>query len=103
MRKLIPCYLCGFASAQQQLQRALFAAASVTDWQAACADPERWGFDPAEPWPAAALRRARLKGSGQQHRGAAQQRVVLPPNWLQEGDGDDDVALLLDDVAACEG
>jgi hypothetical protein len=131
MRKLIPCYLGGFTSSRQ-LQARLFAATSLQHWQDACGgDPARWGFDPAEPYPVTALRRARLKGSstdsgghlpssssssssssgsaGTQQIGAAQarrhRRVVLPPGWLHEGDdeGAAQEALLEDCWAACEG
>lgn len=55
-------------------------------------------YDPSEPCPMAALRQARLKGSGPPTR----QRVGLPPGWLQpEGDTDDDELVLVEDV--CEG
>ncbi|KAF8065573.1 dus [Scenedesmus sp. PABB004] len=105
MRKLIPCYTAGFTSAVR-LRGALFAATRVDEWQAVVGDPGRWGYDPAEPFPAAALRVARLKGAGQAG-GGARARVVLPQGWLTEGDdgGDEDDALLagLEDVAACEG
>jgi hypothetical protein len=102
MRKLIPCYLQGFSSTRR-LQGQLFAASSLADWHAAAANPEAWGFDPAEPYPLQALRRARLKGAGQ-IRGSAQQKVVLPPGWLEEGsdDEDDGVPECLDE-ASCEG
>lgn len=104
MRKLIPCYLAGFAS-PRRLQGQLFAAQSIPDWQHACADPDRWGFDPLEPFPAAALRRPRLKGGPGQAAGAAKHKVVLPPGWLDEGDGDDDYVLPEEclGVDACEG
>jgi hypothetical protein len=101
MRKLIPCYLQGFQTARQ-LQGQLFAAQSLADWHAAAADPEAWGFDPAEPYPLQALRKARLKGAGQVH-GGAQQKVVLPQGWLEEGDDDEDVVPECLDEASCEG
>jgi hypothetical protein len=82
MRKLIPCYLLGFTSCRQ-LQGQLFAAQSVSDWQQAISDPERWGFDPLEPYPLSALRRPRLKGGGL-IRGSKTQKVVLPPGWLSD-------------------
>lgn len=105
MRKLIPCYLSAFTTAKQ-LQGRLFAAQTLSDWQRAINDPERWGFDPHEPYPLAALRRARLKGGGQ-IRGSAQQRVVLPQGWLDDtaGDSFDEAWLQQDGLEeiACEG
>eukprot|EP00882_Tetradesmus_deserticola_P014411 GHRQ01015323.1.p1 GENE.GHRQ01015323.1~~GHRQ01015323.1.p1 ORF type:complete len:253 (+),score=68.03 GHRQ01015323.1:33-761(+) len=101
MRKLIPCYLQGFSTARR-LQGQLFAATSLADWQALVTAPEAWGFDPAEPYPLQALRRARLKGAGQ-IRGGAKQKVALPPGWLEEGSDDEEgVPECLYD-AACEG
>ena len=61
MRKLIPCYLAGFTTASR-LRGALLTAESVADWEAAVADPGRWGFNPDEPYALSALRAARLKG-----------------------------------------
>lgn len=104
MRKLIPCYLCGFESTRQ-LQGHLFAAQSIADWQRALSDPDQWGFDPLEPYPVSALRRARLKGGGQT-RGAAQQRVVLPHGWLEDtGEGFDEAWMKQEGLRAdaCEG
>lgn len=100
MRKLIPCYLHGFGSARH-LQGQLFAAQTMTEWQAAICDPDHWGFDPAEPFHTSALRQARLKGAGQV-RGGAQQRIVLPPGWLDEANDDGEVPQCLDE-ACCEG
>lgn len=104
MRKLIPCYLTAFTTARQ-LQAQLFAAQSLADWQSAVSDPDRLGFDPAEPYPVAALRRPRLKGAGQ-IRGSAQQRVVLPPGWLDDDrDSFDEEWMMQDGLTAdaCEG
>jgi hypothetical protein len=104
MRKLIPCYLCGFESTRQ-LQGQLFAAQSIADWQRALSDPDQWGFDPLEPYPVAALRRARLKGGGQ-IRGAARQRVVLPHGWLEDtGESFDEAWMQSEGLRAdaCEG
>lgn len=104
MRKLIPCYLTAFASARR-LQAQLFAAQSLADWQSAVSDPDRWGFDPAEPYPVAALRRPRVKGAGQ-IQGAAKQRVVLPPGWLDDDrDSFDEEWMMQDGLTAdaCEG
>jgi hypothetical protein len=104
MRKLIPCYLTAFTTARR-LQAQLFAAQSLADWQSAVSDPDRWGFDPAEPYPVAALRRPRLKGAGQ-IRGSAQQRVVLPPGWLDDDRDSFDGEWMMQDgltADACEG
>lgn len=101
MRKLIPTYLHGFASARR-LQGALFAACSLADWQAAISDVDRWSHDPGEPFPAAALRHPRLKGSGKP--AGTSQRVVLPHGWLEGADDDVPEELLAGmDEAACEG
>jgi hypothetical protein len=104
MRKLIPCYLTAFASARQ-LQGPLFAAQSLSDWQRVISDPDRWGFDPVEPYPVAALRRPRLKGGGP-NRGSAQQRVVLPKGWLDDTRDSFDEEWMSQDsliTEACEG
>jgi hypothetical protein len=101
MRKLIPCYLAAFATAQQ-LQQQLFAAQSVSDWVQAVSDPDRWGFDPSEPYPLQALRRPRLKGGGQR-RGGAQQRVVLPRGWLEDqGEAFDEQWMMAAGVDGCD-
>jgi len=101
MRKLIPCYLSAFTTVRQ-LQGRLFAAQTLSDWQQAISDPERWGFDPHEPYPLAALRRARLKGGGQV-RGSARQRVVLPQGWMDDSAGDsfDEAWLQQDGLEEC--
>lgn len=103
MRKLVPCYLAGFSSARQQLLGALCAARTLDDYSAAITDPQRWQYDPAEPYSVAALRQPRLKGAGQGHRGARVSKVALPPGWLDAEGGDDDDTLLDDTVGACEG
>lgn len=59
MRKLIPCYLSAFKTPKQGLQQQLFAAKTLADWHKTL---EQGLYDPTEPYPVAALRRARLKG-----------------------------------------
>lgn len=98
MRKLIPCYLAGFTTAGR-LRGALLTAESVADWEAAVADPGRWGFNPDEPYALSALRAARLKGGS---RSTPHTRVSLPQGWLQEGEDDDGVPDCLIEYA-CEG
>lgn len=100
MRKLIPCYLTGFKTTRQ-LQGQLFQAQTLADWQAAVSNPERWGFDPLEPYAIEALRKSRYKGSGQRQAGA-QHKVVLPVGWLSEEQEGGEVPEWLDE-ASCEG
>eukprot|EP00775_Hariotina_reticulata_P003921 gene3921-4175_t len=103
MRKLIPCYLGGFQSPCHLLQPALYKAKSIADWERAVSDPDQFAFSPSEPFPAGALRVARLKGSGQ-IRGLQAQKIALPHGWLDDPDGDVPEDLLSGmDTAACEG
>jgi hypothetical protein len=103
MRKLIPCYLAGFQSSRRLLQPTLYKATAIADWERALSHPDRFAFEPKEPFPACALRMARLKGSGQ-IRGLQAQKVALPPGWLEDPDGEVPEEMLSGmDAAACEG
>jgi hypothetical protein len=94
MRKLIGCYLAGFD--RPEIRSRLYAAQSLRDWEAAV---RAHAADEA-PFPAAALRVARLKGGGADGR-PAQQRVSLPAGWLEGRDDDGVPDYLTGD--ACEG
>mmetsp|Transcript_45128 Transcript_45128/g.115450 ORF Transcript_45128/g.115450 Transcript_45128/m.115450 type:complete len:239 (+) Transcript_45128:133-849(+) len=96
MRKFVPLYLMGYASAKRNLQPALLSAGSVADWEAAIATA---GHDPEELPCAGARRQPRLKGAGPLKR----QRVALPYGWLDNLQSDQPPAGAAADAAACEG
>jgi hypothetical protein len=94
MRKLVGSYLAGFD--RPDIARPLYEAASLADWAAVV---RAHGDDPT-PFPAAALRLARLKGGATDHR-PQRQRVSLPAGWLEGRDNPDVPDFLSGD--ACEG
>lgn len=97
MRKLIGCYLAGFESeAAVHLRARLYAALSVAQWRTAV---EEVAGDET-PFPAAALRIARLKGGAGDAR-PPRQRVSLPAGWLEGRDEEEAPDYLTGD--ACEG
>lgn len=92
MRKFVPLYLLGFASAAS-LRGRLFHAATLEEVEAAVRIPD---WDPSELADEASARAARLKGG----RAGETKKVALPHQWLDDtwGYADFDIS-----DAACEG
>uniref|UniRef100_A0A061SPC6 Trna-dihydrouridine synthase n=1 Tax=Tetraselmis sp. GSL018 TaxID=582737 RepID=A0A061SPC6_9CHLO len=94
MRKFVPLYLAGFATAAP-LRDALLKADSIAAWREAL---ESTGYDPTELPSAESRRKPRLKGGGEPRL----QRVRLPQGWLGLRDSDS-VPEAAAEMEACEG
>jgi len=94
MRKFVPLYLAGFATAAP-LRDALLKADSIAAWREALGST---GYDPTELPSAESRRKPRLKGGGEPRL----QRVRLPQGWLGLRDSDS-VPEAAAEMEACEG